>query len=418
METSGGKPKSRHDIERDRIAATWAQLSPVRCAVCREELAFPPASTNIEVQYDGRLRADVGAFDGGGQLLGVVEVVRSHPPTERAIAAQKNLGFAYYRKLPLPALDELAVWLCSPDCWEWRRQWGEGAAGVLWEAWKAPQCARCNGYIHQNQLSWLEFRDWDADPHEAYCIHCAAAYGRGQWRAPGELAGGDPREWTPDNDADPAALFFAYGEAEFWAMVWTKRVVIPDEPRFYYRNMDNAVEEATARRLLLVQQAFDNGEWGQGSDLLLPVGAPGWQSFPDERERLLAYRPDNCRGVAAAWNRLLSYRLGQLPDELADIIFRAHWLNCSQCGRPSSKESLCGELLDTCYICDEPPRKAAKERWELERRHERQEALAKEQEALARKEAEQRIEQERRNEQIGRLNARLRAARGLPRNGE
>ena len=37
-------------------------------------------------------------------------------------------------------------------------------------------------------LSWFEFRDWDADPYSAYFIHCEAAYGRGQWRSPGEPA--------------------------------------------------------------------------------------------------------------------------------------------------------------------------------------------------------------------------------------
>ena len=81
-----------------------------------------------------------------------------------------------------------------------------------------------------------------------------------------------------------------------------------------------AAEDATARRLVIVQAAFDLGEWNRGAGLLSPVGALGWAAYPDEPERLLAFRPDTCRGTAEAWKRLLCYRLEQLPQELADII--------------------------------------------------------------------------------------------------
>lgn len=134
------------------------------------------------------------------------------------------------------------------------------------------------------------------------------------------MAGGDAREWTPDDDADPAALFLAYTEASFWAMVWRKRVAKLDEPDFYNGSRNEAAENATARRLPMVNEAFDAGDWSTGADLLLPVGAPGWADYSGEPERLLAFRPDNCRGTAAAWNRLLDYRLEQLPEELGDII--------------------------------------------------------------------------------------------------
>ena len=59
---------------------------------------------------------------------------------------------------------------------------------------------------------------------------------------------------------------------------------------------------------------------GWTSAQFLPVGAPGWARYEDEPERLLAFRADNCRGTAAAWQRLLSYRLTTLPKELATII--------------------------------------------------------------------------------------------------
>ena len=54
--------------------------------------------------------------------------------------------------------------------------------------------------------------------------------------------------------------------------------------------------------------------------MLLPVGAPGWASYEDEQERMLAFRPDNCEGVARAWGRLLEYRRHVLPRELKNIM--------------------------------------------------------------------------------------------------
>ena len=315
-----GRKKSLHDTERDRIASTWTELSPFTCSGCKEQRSFPStAEVAIEVSFDGRLRADVAAIDAEGQVTGVVEVVYSHPPSERVLASQENLGFAYYRLLPLPWRSEPDAWLCSPECWIWYRAVSNIETITLWEPRK---CDGCEGYFHQNSLSWFEFKDWADDPNWAYCIHCAAAHGNGQFRSPGELAGGDPREWTPDDDADPAALFLAYSESAFWSMVWNQRAAKLELPNNYGSSRNKAAEDATARRLPIVNAAFDAGDWGKGADLLLPVGASGWADYSDEPERLLAFRPENCRETAAAWNRLLSYRLKQLPEELSNIIRR------------------------------------------------------------------------------------------------
>lgn len=187
------------------------------------------------------------------------------------------------------------------------------------DAEELPRCDGCGNYFHENPLSDFEFRDWSDDPNSAYCIYCAAALG-GQWRSPGELAGGDPREWTPSSDADGTALFLAYTEAAFWEMVWSNRAAKLEDQDVYDGSRNENAENATARRLPLVNEAFDAGEWGTGADLLLPIGAPAWAAYPEEQERMLAFRPDNCRGTAAAWKRLLAHRLEQLPDELAEII--------------------------------------------------------------------------------------------------
>ena len=347
--------KSVHDAERDRIAGNWPYLPPFSCAGCHSEKSFPTAETvRTEATYQGRLRADVAVMDATGRVSGVVEVVYSHPPSQQALEAQESLGFAYYRLLSLPWRKEPDAWLCCTECWVWYTKLSGGETSSPWEP---RRCDGCTGYFHQNPLTWFEFRDWESDPHDAYCIHCAAGHGRAQWRSPGDLAGGDPREWTPDDDADPAELFLAYCDAAFWEMVWSSRASklhtpwntcehcgaenetlkyadggrgwwcvncgaennrVPEVP--YDGSSNPAAEDATARRLEIVKAGFDRGEWNRGADLLSPIGAPGWAAYPDEPERLLAFRPENCRRTAGAWQRLLSYRLEQLPQELADII--------------------------------------------------------------------------------------------------
>ena len=347
--------KSVHDAERDRMADDWRDLPPFTCAGCRSERSFPEAEDiRTEARYRGRLRADVAAFDASGRVSGVVEVIYSHPPTQQVREAQESLGFAYYRLLSLPWRKEPDAWLCCPECLLWYTNLSGSETSSPWEP---RRCDGCNGYFHQNTLSWFEFRDWDGDPHDAYCIHCAAGFRRAQWRSPGELAGGDPREWTPDDDVDPTGLFLAYCDAAFWDMVWSNRAAKLDTswnvcehcmaenenlkparggwawwcancgaendrvPEIPYDGSGNlAAEEATARRLVMVKAAFDQGEWNRGADLLSPIGAPGWAAYPDEPERMLAFTPENCRGTAEAWRKLLWHRLEELPQELADLI--------------------------------------------------------------------------------------------------
>ena len=217
-------------------------------------------------------------------------------------------------------------------------------------AWDAPRCDVCRQYLHDNPLSRDEFRSWSYDPHTAFCIHCAAHHDPAgmQWRAPGELAGGDPTEWTPGDGADVAILFLAYCDAAFWSKVWSSRVVKLNEPGSYGGGQHETAENTTAERLLLVNDAFEAGDWARGANLLLPVGAPSWARHEDEPERLLAFRADNCRGTATAWRRLLSYRLTTLPEELAAIIEERSVLreaasemqHCNACGAQNTVREL------------------------------------------------------------------------------
>ncbi len=318
MSTSSAR--SLHDMERDRIALNWDTLPEFSCAVCETSKPFLSLVTiRTEVRFSGRLRADVAALDISGRVIGVVEVVRSHPPSELVLSEQEKLEFAYYRFLTPPGRKEPESWLCSPDCWRMYTQLAGDAASSPWEP---ARCDGCESYFHQNKLSWMEFHDWDSDPNSAYCIFCAAKFDQAQWRAPGDIAFDDPREWTPDDDSDPAVLFLAYWDTKFWDMVWSSRVAKLDEPdlRLWSENIE--AEDATARRLVQVNAAFDKEEWKEGNDLLIPIASPGWQYIPGETERMLAFRPENTRGVALAWNRLLQYRFAELPQVLQDTIVR------------------------------------------------------------------------------------------------
>ena len=350
---------TRHDKERDRVAGDWATAPAFTCSACLEETPFPVAhriATEVPLhRFHGLIRADIAAFGDEGEILGTVEVIDSHEPSEDVLASEASFQFAFFRYLterkrptnrrttsdrPMdygldyewpasrgkppkrskPRHPE-GAWLCSVECLRWWQQWG---AYPRVEHWEAPKCDDCGIYLYENTLSDRSFRSWAYDPYTACCIHCAAKFAAScpdvQWRSPGELAGGDPREWIPDEDADPTELFLAWNDAAFWEMVWRGRADKLGTGEVYDGHQHITEEDATARRLPLVQAAFDAGEWRTGAALLLPIGSPGWQANPQEPERLLAFRHDNCRGTALAWHRLLGHRLEQLPPELIAII--------------------------------------------------------------------------------------------------
>ena len=379
--------KSRHDRERDRIAVDWLVSLPFVCDGCGAVKQFPSDLTVLtEVQYSGGLRADIGAVGIDGRVIGVVEVIDKHRPSPSAFAEQSRLDFAYYRLINLPVPpkrrninDEIAkgrfrypdakqrkhddaAWLCSADCLTFFKEL-KGADRT--NDWDAPRCDVCSEYLHDNPISRAEFRDWAYDPYTAFCIHCAARCDAGemQWRAPGELAGGDPREWTPDGDVNSAILFLAYCEAAFWSKVWSGRAANLDDPDAYDGSRHENAEIATAKRLPLVNAAINTGDWAKARNLLLPIGAPAWAAYEDEPERLLAFRADNCRGTAAAWEKLLSYSLTALPNELRIIIREAEQVRkeivethcCNDCGAGDAVYELdtggkacsnCGVLYD------------------------------------------------------------------------
>ena len=172
--------KTPHDKERDFIAENWLTIGSFACAVCQTEKAFPEnCIARTEVFYHGRLRADLAFLDSKGQVLGIIEVIDTHPPTREAFSVQKNLHFAYYRlmryriapkrrswdvecergKFTYPRSQDIEPkWLCSPECLTFFNSF-EGAN--LFNKWEPPKCYLCNGYFHANHLSQVQFLDWE-----------------------------------------------------------------------------------------------------------------------------------------------------------------------------------------------------------------------------------------------------------------
>ena len=84
---------SRHDRERDQIAADWLNLRSFVCAGCGDEKRFPSEATVVtETAYGGGLRADIVAVGIDGQVMGVVEVIDQHRPSPRALTERCSFG--------------------------------------------------------------------------------------------------------------------------------------------------------------------------------------------------------------------------------------------------------------------------------------------------------------------------------------
>lgn len=174
------KPASpRHNQERDHIAEHWPPM-PFTCAGCREQAIFSTVhSLETEQRYKGLLCADVVARDRQGNIVGSVEVIHSHWPSEKALKAQEHLmQFAYYRIVPKPG--RRGAWLCSPQCLEWY----DVEHPPRWEN----SCSSCSRSFTANPHTNYQFRQSHGDLHSAYCSRCVLAHGTHlPWQMPDDL---------------------------------------------------------------------------------------------------------------------------------------------------------------------------------------------------------------------------------------
>ena len=322
-----------HDDIRDRIANQYFDLPSLDCRFCKSQrpLAVDRISQVVTEHSHQDFRADVAALDFRGQVVGVVEVVNTNPPAEQILDAQSELESAFY--VMLDALEDGFSGYCSAFCWTNRKE-------VNVSPWNVPTCEVCERPYHTLDFNY-ELVDWE-NPGGTACIECAAKSADGQWRSPGELASGDPEDRIPGPNATVLDLFLSFSDADFWAMVWTKRTAKPSESR--------SSERETAARLEHVEAAFDNGDWNLGQRLLQPIGAPAWDRPPGPA--LSAWDHKNCVRTALAWRRLREHRLSCLPPSIRagirsrppmnDVVTDATQTELIHQGFPDGRFTACG----------------------------------------------------------------------------
>lgn len=321
---------TKHDAARDHIADCYHILPALDCYLCGRSASLPNAQRVVEEWRGEGYRADIAALGVDGRPLAIIEVIDSHPPAAKALAAQRAIPLAFYVETDALAGAGFAGW-CSVDCWQMQNEMNEMARksrsigeSAEWTRWRSEGrrslnvnfvpieiCVGCEESGRRTEF-WpasRRLRDWDGDPYSAYCLPCAADVGVAQWQSPGEQATGAVME-LPEIPGDAWDIFMAWSGAAFWAMVWRKRFEKPEPPR-----REPGDESATAARLDEVESAFDSGDWSIGARLLYPVGSTWLQDR--DNPPLWAWRPENCKRVASAWARLRGYLLNSLPDDIA-----------------------------------------------------------------------------------------------------
>ena len=290
---------TKHDTEVARLIGGYPEVRADNCTWCEGPLELPSAETVVSERtliLDGvRIRPDITALDANNEPVALVEVIDTHPLRPDAMSAVLKTSIPTFL-VSIQKQKPRAVY-CSTFCWVHRDE--ERLSGL-------ESCAGCDTLDFTNG----SYRDWDGDPHYAFCLECAAGFSDAQWKSPGSLIGGD--DPLPSGATIPEK-FLAFNSTEFWAMVWEGRVKYPSQP--YTQQRD---ESATAKRLDQVEQAIDAEQWERAFELLQPIGAPGWGAR--ECPPLYAWQPENCRRVNEAWIRLREYRLSELPDSVIAII--------------------------------------------------------------------------------------------------
>ena len=256
---------TRHDLEVARIVRIYPDVGAKGCAWCEGPISLTSADSIVSERtlvLDGiRIVPDVTAKDVNGNPLVLIEVVDTHAPRQEALDVL--LGSSVQTVIVSIKKGQRRLMYCSVFCWVHQ---ADERVSML------ETCTCCDTL----DFSDGRYRDWSDDPHDAFCLWCAASRG-GQWSGPmGETD-------LFATEASLATRFCQWEIARFWSMVWDERALAADG------NREMRDESRTTRQLDLIESAFVKDNWLRASQLLMPIGSgwtPGDRGESDEQLEL------------------------------------------------------------------------------------------------------------------------------------
>ena len=182
---------TKHDTEVARLIGGYPEVRADNCTWCEGPLELPSAETVVSERtliLDGvRIRPDITALDANNEPVALVEVIDTHPLRPDAMSAVLKTSIPTFL-VSIQKQKPRAVY-CSTFCWVHRDE--ERLSGL-------ESCAGCDTLDFTNG----SYRDWDGDPHYAFCLECAAGFSDAQWKSPGSLIGGDPSAFGCDHSRE------------------------------------------------------------------------------------------------------------------------------------------------------------------------------------------------------------------------
>ena len=298
MPFKNGSPE--HNGERDRIANQWHTLMPFVCAGCGEIQSMPKvAATETEIRYKGLLRADVVALDSQGNLIGTVEVVRSHTPSLKVLKAQEQMmQFAYYRVLPKK--DRKPAWICSPKCWQWYSEERDPENDRI-DDFDDPACDGCKRKFSNNSLTPYQFeQDVNGDPHSIYCANCVIQHGiLHRWQRPPTQTA--PWEGEPTEGHE---IIVAFVNAKASANEWNLR-----KQKQGQQSTNEPTQHTAVANLMIATQHFDKQKYARASHTLDQI-----LIFEKQADSQIQYTNDTCQDLENIWEKIANHYQEKLPS--------------------------------------------------------------------------------------------------------
>ena len=296
-------PVTKHTQLQDSIAT--GALKVFTCDYCEGQHILPEGEIRKEVTLamDGTwTRPDISIWR-DDRCLATVEVIDTNLSTQALEAQRRSPTQSVYLHVD-------GRWWCSSECYEWDK-------AELPRLCPLPHCDSCERLFIEVAYPNVKLFDWESGLGPE-CLECAVQHLNGsQYKDPGQCMNGvtlDGKQLMWEEDEAPEVLrrFYKLSDAMFWSMVWTNRMATPNEA---WKD-----ESDTSLRLGAVEAAMDADAWEKATELLAPIGAPGWSLDRDNSNPLYAWDPDNCRRTATAWQRLKQWRISQLPLHLRLLV--------------------------------------------------------------------------------------------------